>query len=59
MSFACIALKFGADIHGAQRMNPNDSDDPLTLQIAPPAGQTFHLSSEISQKSNGWIGTHP
>ncbi len=36
------------DIHGAQRMNPNDFGDPLTFHPAPTVGG-FHLSSEISQ----------
>ncbi len=34
------------DIHGAQRMNPNDTGDPLNFHQAPPAGQRFNLSSE-------------
>ena len=37
------------NIHGAQRMNPNDFSD-LTFQLEPPAGQTFQLSSEICQR---------
>ncbi len=32
------ALKFCTDIHGAQRMDPNDFDDPLTSWIAPSSG---------------------
>ncbi len=38
-------MKFGADIHGSQRMNPTDCGDPLTFHLAPPARQCFHLSS--------------
>ncbi len=44
-----IVMKFGADIHGAKRMSPNDFGDPLTFDIVPPAGQSFHISSGISQ----------
>lgn len=32
-----------------QRMNLNDLGDPLTLHLAPPAGETFYLSWGISQ----------
>lgn len=39
-------MKFGADIYGAQRINPNDSD-PLIFHLAPPGGRDFHC--EISQ----------
>ncbi len=39
-------MKFGADIHGAQRMIPRDFGDPLTFHLMPPAGQSFHLSYE-------------
>ncbi len=42
-------MKFGTDGHGTQRMNLNDFGVPLTFHLAPPAGQRFHLSSEISQ----------
>ncbi len=42
-------LKFGTDIRGAQRMNPLDFGNPLTFHPAPPTGQSFHLSCEISQ----------
>ncbi len=27
------------DIHGSQRMFPNDFSDPLTFRLAPPVGQ--------------------
>lgn len=56
--------EIGTDIQVQQRMNPNDCD-PLTLHVVPPAGQSFHLSSEITMlqtftalwlvtKSAGW-----
>ncbi len=44
-----IVIKFCTDVHGSQRMNPTDFGDPLTFSLAPPAGQSFHLSCEISQ----------
>lgn len=28
-------MKFGTDIPGAQRMNPNACNDPLTFPLAP------------------------
>lgn len=31
-------MKSGTDIHGSQKMNPNDSGEPLT-HVMPPAGQ--------------------
>lgn len=37
---------FGTDICRPQRINPNDSGDPVSCPIAPTAG---NLSSEISQ----------
>ncbi len=43
-------MKFCLDTHSPKRMNPNDFTDPLS-PLAPPAGQSFHLSSEISQYS--------
>ncbi len=42
-------MKFSTDIHDPQRMNSNDFGDPLTFFIVPPAGQSFHSSSEIPQ----------
>ncbi len=36
-------------IRGPQWMNPNNHGDPLNFHFAPPAGQSFHLSSKISQ----------
>lgn len=30
-----IAMKFGGDTHGAQRMNPIDFNDPLTFPLPP------------------------
>ena len=40
-------MKFGRDIHGPQRITNNNFED-LTFHLAPQAGQTFHLSREIS-----------
>lgn len=37
-------------------MNPNYLSDPLTFRLVPLAGQSSHLSSEIS-KATAWIGT--
>ncbi len=42
-------MKFSTDIRVPQRVNSNDSDDPLTFYLVPPASQSFRLSSEISQ----------
>ncbi len=42
-------MKFGTDMDAAQMMNPKDIGDPLIFPVAPSAGQSFHLSSEISQ----------
>ncbi len=48
------------DIHSPQRMIPKDFGNPLTFNLAPPAG-SFHLSSEISQHTpdrlaqNSWF----
>lgn len=45
-------MKFGAGIHG-----PHDFGDPLTFHEARPAGQGFHLSSEVFQHFlTRWIG---
>ncbi len=52
-----IAIKSGTEIHVAWKMNSNNFGDPLTSHLAPPAGQNFHLSSEISPTSTWWIGT--
>ncbi len=40
-------MKFGAHIHGSQKMYPNDFGDPLDFTLAPPQGWSFHLSCEI------------
>lgn len=42
-----IALKFNADIHDAQRMNPNDCSDPFIFLLAPSGSQSFQLSLKI------------
>lgn len=36
-------FKFGINIHGPQRINPNDFGDSLTFQLVPLTGQIFHL----------------
>ena len=43
-------MKSFADVHGPQRMNPNEFGDPLTFLIVPPAGQTVCLFSKASQQ---------
>lgn len=43
-------MKFGAGIHAPQRINPKDCGDPLTFNVAPPAGKHFYkITSEISR----------
>lgn len=45
-----IAMEFGIDIHVFQIMKSTHFSDPLTLiPPAPPVGQSFHVSTEISQ----------
>ncbi len=39
-------IKLCTDIYDPQRMNPADFGDPLTFPLAPPAGQSFYLSSK-------------
>lgn len=39
------------DIHGSLRMSPSDFVYPVAF-LVPPAGQSFHLFSEISQHLN-------
>ncbi len=34
-------MKSATDIHGSQRMNPNDFGDPLIFYLRPSAGQRF------------------
>ncbi len=34
-------MNFSADVYGSQRMNPNNSGDPLTFPLASPAGKVF------------------
>lgn len=43
-----IYMIFCTDVHSAQTINW--SGDALTFSVAPPAGQMFHLSCEISQR---------
>lgn len=38
-----IAVKFGTDIHGLQRIKPNDFDNPMTLRLAPLWSWLFFL----------------
>ncbi len=40
-------MKFGTDIHRAQKVNPNDFGDPLTFHLAPSSGQNFSLSNTL------------
>ena len=40
-------MKFGTVIHDTKRITPDDFDNPLTIHLAPQAGQSFHLMSEI------------
>lgn len=42
-------MKFGTDIYGPQRMEPNDFGATLTSPLTPPASQSFHFYREISQ----------
>ena len=44
-----IVKMFCPNIHSMQMMYPTDSGDPLTVPVAPPAGQMFHLFREIIQ----------
>lgn len=41
-----IAMKFGTDLHGSQRINPNDHCD---LWLSYSATKSFYLSNEIFQ----------
>lgn len=36
-------MKYGTDIYGAHKMNPNNFGDLPTFSFAPPAGQDFYL----------------
>lgn len=51
-------MKFSTDVHVPQRMNPTDFGDDLTFHLAPPAGQSFNLSSEISHYLPDVLGQH-
>lgn len=37
-----VPTRFGEDVHGPQRMNPNDFDDPLTLFSRAAKKSNFH-----------------
>lgn len=47
MTTGWIAMTFGTDIQGSQRMNPNDLCDPLTFSVA--LKESCYLLSESSQ----------
>lgn len=38
-----LAIQFGADIYGAQKIIPSDFADPLTSHQVPSSGQTFQF----------------
>lgn len=50
-----IAVKFGADVHGPQRTNPKELDDPLTFLLAPPAGWNFQFRVKLDGLPCRWI----
>lgn len=52
--FAGLLVEFLLILNGTQGMNPNDSEDPQTFPVVPPADPCFHLSCETSTR---WIGT--
>lgn len=39
-----IFMTFWTDVHSLEGMNPRDCGHSLTFYLAPPAGQSFHLS---------------
>lgn len=47
-SLGLTAMKFCTDMKGGQSMNPADFGESLDFLLAPPAGQCFNLSHEIS-----------
>lgn len=53
-NYEWIAMNFRIDIHGPQRVNPNNFGDPRTFPVALPPSQIFHFSSETFTR---WIGT--
>lgn len=44
-----ITVTFGADIHGSKRMTLPGTSELPDFPVASPAGQSFHLSREMSQ----------
>ncbi len=36
-------MKFGTDSHDAQRLNPNNSGNPMTFNLAPLASQNSFI----------------
>ncbi len=49
-------LKICADIHGAQRMNPDDFGDPLTFLLVRQAGQIVHFHVFCEMYENVLVG---
>lgn len=47
----CTGTKFGTDIHGTQRINSDDSRNPLSFHLVPPAG--WNLWFDVV----GWVAT--
>lgn len=57
-SVGWIALIFGTDIHSAQKMDCIHFGDPLTFHLAPPEGQSYHLSKWNISTSTGRTDTN-
>ncbi len=49
--------KRGADVHGAQGMNPNDFGDLLSFPLAPPWGSHMALSHMFPQHLDGFLNS--
>lgn len=45
-----IAVKYYKDIHGCQRVNPTDVDDPLISHLIQPASLCVEVKSKIQQQ---------
>lgn len=50
-----IVITFRADLHGPQRMIPNDFSDPLTFGPAPPSGQNIVVTTTTALTKHCWI----
>ncbi len=50
-------MKFG--IHGPQRMNPNDFDDPLTFHQVPSSGQKSNCVIQVFDQIPAKLKTFP